>query len=135
VAKRRGDAALMERVVEAYLAQCDAGLDYAERFSTRIFGRNIPHVFLMHENELSADHFDRMAERMKARGYRFVTLDEALADPAYAHEDRFVGGGRNWLARWAGTAGIPEAEFPVWSAPPAWLETLEADRSPYDPKR
>jgi peptidoglycan-N-acetylglucosamine deacetylase len=130
VAKRRGDAALMERIASAYLAQCDAELDYAEAFAQRLFGRDIPHVFLMHENELSADHFDRVAEKMKARGYRFVSLEEAMADRAYSHEDRFVGGGANWLVRWAATEGI--TDVPKEPARPAWLESLEADRSPYD---
>jgi len=131
VAKRRGDAPLGERIASAYLAQCDAELDYAEAFAKRLFGRDIPHVFLMHENELSADHFDRVAERMKARGYRFVSLEEALADAAYRHPDRFVGGGENWLVRWGVTEGI--TDLPQSPEPPGWLESLEADRSPYDP--
>lgn len=132
VAKRRGDAALAERVATAYLAQCAAELDYAETFAQRLFGRDIPHVFLMHENELSSEHFDRVAELMKARGYRFVTLEEALADEAYRHDDKYVGGGTGWLVRWAATEGM--TDIPESPRPPAWLETLEADRSPYDPK-
>ena len=130
VAKRNGDAALRDRIAAAYLAHCDAELDYAESFAKRLFGRDIPHVFLMHENELSADHFDEVAEKMKARGYRFVSLEEAMADHAYQHEDRFVGGGANWLERWAATEGI--ADVPHGPEPPDWLEALPADRSPYD---
>jgi peptidoglycan/xylan/chitin deacetylase (PgdA/CDA1 family) len=130
LAKRRGDAALMERVAAAYLTHLDAEFDYAEFFSKRLFGRNIRHVFLMHENELAGDHFDRVAERLKARGYRFVSLEEALLDPAYGHEDRFVGEGVNWFIRWAATEGIQD--IPASPRPPDWLESLEADRSPYD---
>jgi peptidoglycan/xylan/chitin deacetylase (PgdA/CDA1 family) len=130
VAKRRGDTALMERIASAYLAQCDAVLDYAEASAKRLFARDIPHVFLMHENELSADHFDRVAEKMRARGYRFVSLEEAMADRAYVHADTFVGGGVNWLVRWAASDGV--GDLPPSPARPAWLESLEADRSPYD---
>jgi hypothetical protein len=36
----------------------------------------------------------------------------------------------NWLVRWAATEGI--TDLPAWPGRPAWLETLEADRSPYD---
>ena len=122
VAKRRGDPALMERVASAYLAQCEAELDYAETFAKRLFGRDIRHVFLMHENELSADHFDRVAELMKARGYRFVTLEEALADEAYRHADTFVGSGAGWLVRWATTEGL--SDVPQSPRPPAWLEAI-----------
>jgi peptidoglycan/xylan/chitin deacetylase (PgdA/CDA1 family) len=130
VAKRRGDAALMGRIASAYLTHCDAALDYAEAAAKRLFGRDIPQVFLMHENELSADHFDRVAEKMKARGYRFVSLEAAMADPAYGHGDRFVGGGADWLVRWASTDGI--TDLPPGPERPRWLESLEADRSPYD---
>jgi peptidoglycan/xylan/chitin deacetylase (PgdA/CDA1 family) len=131
VAKRRGDSGLMARVVSAYLDHLDADLEHAEALARRVFGREIPLVFLMHENELSAEHFDRVAERLKARGYRFVTLAAAMADPGYAHPDRFVGGGAGWLERWAATDGI--TDLPPGAHPPAWLEKLEADRSPYDP--
>ena len=131
MAKRQGDQSLMERVVAAYLDHLGSAIDYAEAFSRRLFGRNIRHVFLMHENALAADHFDRVAAAFRERGYRFVSLDEALADPAYAHEDRFVGGGVNWLVRWATTAGM--TDLPSSPRPPAWLETLPAERSSHDP--
>jgi peptidoglycan/xylan/chitin deacetylase (PgdA/CDA1 family) len=130
IAKRRADSALMERVAAAYLTHFDADLDYAESFSKRLFGRNIRHVFLMHENELAGDHFGQVAERLKARGYRFISLEEAMADPAYRHEDRFIGDGVNWFIRWAVTEGI--TDLPRSPKPPEWLESLEADRSPYD---
>jgi peptidoglycan/xylan/chitin deacetylase (PgdA/CDA1 family) len=132
IAKRRGDPALMERVVAAYLDHLVTAIDYSEAFSHRLFGRNIRHVLLMHENVLAADHFDRVAALFTQRGYRFVALEEALADPAYAREDRYVGGGVNWLVRWATTAGM--TELPPAPRPPDWLETLEAERSSHDPQ-
>jgi peptidoglycan/xylan/chitin deacetylase (PgdA/CDA1 family) len=133
VAKRRGDADLAGRVAAAYLDHCDASFEYSETFARLLFGRDIAHVLLIHENELAADHFDALAERIKRRGYRFVPLDEAMADPAYRHEDRYAGGGANWLVRWAVTAG--RADLPPSPRPPAWLDESEAERSPYDPSR
>jgi hypothetical protein len=123
----------MKKVADAYLAHLGAALDYSESFSERLFGRSIPHVLLMHENELAADDFDRVGELLKQRGYRFVPLEEALADPAYRHPEQFVGGGVNWLVRWATTAGLQN--LPASVRPPEWLERMEADRSPYDPTR
>jgi hypothetical protein len=130
LSKRKGEADLMKKVADAYLTYLGAALDYSESFSERLFGRPIPHVLLMHENELSAEHFDGVAGLMKARGYRFVTLEEALADEAYRHDDKYVGGGTGWLVRWAATEGM--TDIPHSPKPPAWLETMEADRSPYD---
>ena len=85
----------------------------------------------MHENELSAEHFDRVAGLMKARGYRFVRLEEALADEAYRHATNTSG-----AARAGSCAGPPRKGSPtcrIRPSRPAWLETMEADRSPYDP--
>jgi len=129
VAKRKGDAVLMERIASGNLTECDSQIDYAEAFAKRLFGREIAHVFLMHENELSADHFGRLAERMKARGYRFVSLDEAMADNAYG-QDPSGRAGPSWIVPWTATEGM--TDVPQRPGLPAWLETLETDRSPYD---
>jgi hypothetical protein len=38
---------------------------------------------------------------MKRRGYRFISLDEALKDEAYALPDTFLGrAGISWMHRW-----------------------------------
>ncbi len=38
----------------------------------------------------------------KKRGYKFVTLDEALKDEAYRLPDTYIGpAGISWLHRWA----------------------------------
>lgn len=68
-------------------------------------------MLLLHANALNADHFDGLASMMRRRGYRFVSLERALEDPAYGSEDRYAGkGGITWLHRWALTRGV-EPEF------------------------
>jgi hypothetical protein len=37
---------------------------------------------------------------MRARGYKFVSLEEALKDPAYSLPDAQVTKGLSWLHRW-----------------------------------
>jgi hypothetical protein len=37
----------------------------------------------VHANDINADCLDEMLKRFAARGYHFVTLDEAMRDPAY----------------------------------------------------
>jgi hypothetical protein len=62
---------------------------------------------------------------MKKRGYEFVTLDEALADPAYRRPDEYVGPrGLSWIHRWAVTQGMELKEEP---REPAWLADLYRD--------
>ena len=44
---------------------------------------------------------DEMLRRYRERGYRFISLDQAMADPAYATPDTLVTDfGPTWLWRW-----------------------------------
>ena len=61
----------------------------------------------MHANSLNADRFGEVLRTIRRRGYRLVTLERALEDPAYSTAaDTFVGrGGISWLHRWALSSG------------------------------
>jgi hypothetical protein len=56
-----------------------------------------------------------------ARGYRFVTLDEALKGDAYRTPDGYVGRfGPSWLHRWRIALGKPD-RLRDEGDPPAWV--------------
>lgn len=102
----KNDAALMKKVGEAYVPYMEAKLDYWERQSTKLFGREISQTLLIHANFINSDYFDDLAGMFKKRGYRFVTLEEALKDEAYRLPDTYVGpAGISWLHRWAREKG------------------------------
>ena len=118
-ALRRGDAALAARTRADYLRYMDEVLVFMEGVALRVLGRPLPHVLLLHANALNADAFPGLAAGMKARGYRFVTLEEALKDEAYRRRDGYVGGrGWSWLHRWGMDQGQPLTPGPE---PPAWV--------------
>lgn len=119
-----GDAVLASRLATAYLAYMDAMVDYYEAQSEAFLGRQIPQVLLLHANRLNAATLSELLAGLEARGYRFVALDEALADPAYELPDSYAGrGGITWLHRWALTAG-KRGEFFAGEPPvPEWVET------------
>jgi peptidoglycan/xylan/chitin deacetylase (PgdA/CDA1 family) len=108
----RGDESGRRRVAFAYLDYMERVVAYYERQSVALLGREIRQVLLLHANALNADHFGTLAEMLARRGYRFVSLDHALADPAYDSEDRYTGpAGITWLHRWALTQGKRGAFF------------------------
>jgi peptidoglycan/xylan/chitin deacetylase (PgdA/CDA1 family) len=118
LAKQRGDAKAAASVASAYVPYMEAKVEYFERQSVRLFSREIRQILLVHVNALNADHFRDLVQRLRARGYAFISLDRALEDPAYASADTFTGaGGITWLHRWALTAhgrdGILPAEPPT----------------------
>lgn len=107
-AKKRGDAETAKRVADAYVPYMETIFDFFERLSTETFGREVGQVLLLHANEINADRFDELAAMMKRRGYTFVTLEEALKDPAYSEPDALYKNGVSWIHRWRKAKGLPQ---------------------------
>ncbi len=98
----KNDKKLMKRIGDAYVPYLEAKMDYWERQSVKIFGREIRQILLLHANFINSDYFDDIAEMLKKRNYQFVTLENALNDEAYKLPDNFVKrNGISWLHRWA----------------------------------
>lgn len=93
---------------------------FAEDASQALFGRAITQTLLLHANTFNAEVLDTVLTRLEARGYRFVTLDEAMADQAYATPDTLLTTyGPTWLWRWAHALnvrldGCGDPDVPAW---------------------
>jgi peptidoglycan/xylan/chitin deacetylase (PgdA/CDA1 family) len=112
LARDSADDALVRRTADAYIAYMDTVFGFYEAKSRALLGREPPQVLLLHANRLNADTFHSLVAVLRRRGYAFVTLDEALRDPVYAHTDAYTGaGGITWLHRWALTEGRGGAFF------------------------
>jgi peptidoglycan/xylan/chitin deacetylase (PgdA/CDA1 family) len=121
-AAAQGDRGAQERLAAAYVAHTLAVTQYMEGLAERTFGRAIPQVLLLHASALNADALDALLAGLAALGYRFVPLDEALADEAWRTPDRYVGRyGPSWLHRFQLAKGRPlsVAEEPD---PPQWVQ-------------
>jgi len=118
-ARRRGDETAAGRLADDYLRYMESVFAFIEGVSRGLLGREIPQVLLLHANALNADRFPALAAMMKARGYRFVTLEEALRDEAYRRPDTYVGEwGISWLHHWEITEGRKRSPSPD---PPDWV--------------
>ncbi|WP_428151006.1 polysaccharide deacetylase family protein [Brevundimonas sp.] len=119
-AEQLGDEALKQRVGEAYVAFMTTVLDHFEPYSTGITGGREPaQILLLHASTLNRDWYPQIDALYRARGYSFVTLDQALMDPIYSHADTYVRrNGISWLHRWTETDGKPIRWEPD---PPAWI--------------
>lgn len=116
-----GDVGREDRVGRAYLTHLDTMMAFAEKLARETFGREIPQVLLLHANDLNARYMEAILERLEARGYRFITLDEAVRDPAYATQDGYVGShGISWLHRWRMSLGLPD-RLRDEPDPPGWV--------------
>jgi peptidoglycan/xylan/chitin deacetylase (PgdA/CDA1 family) len=116
-ARRRGDQAVQREVVAAYLAYHEAVFDYFEKLSRSLIGYEPKQILLLHGNWLEAEHIGQLLDMMKKRGYRFITLEDALSDDAYGLPDTWIGEeGRGWIEHWAITRGQPPLGAPVFPA-------------------
>ena len=129
-ARRRGDSALEQQLVSSYFSYTNEVFDYYEKLSRDLIGYEPKQIILLHANWLEADHIGELLDLLRKRGYQFVSLQDALGDPAYSMPDEYVGEeGTNWIDHWAITRGRPPKDTPVF---PQWV----IDRSkalPYRP--
>jgi len=118
-AKKRGDAALQQQLVTSYLSYSDAVFAYYEQLATQTIGYEPKQILLLHANHLEADHIAELIDLLHKRGYRFITLADALSDQAYSLPDTFVAEeGAGWIDHWAITLGHPPQGAPVF---PQWV--------------
>jgi len=112
--------AFRDRVRQAYVPYMTSVVSFFESRSVEVVGREFPQILLIHASQMNADLMPDLIRMFRERGYAFVTVDEALADPAYRLRDGYVGrGGFSWIHRWSRTMGLPprgEPEPPDWVA-------------------
>ncbi len=123
-AVQRGDRDTATRIRDAYLDFTDIVFGYFERVALDHFGREIPQILLLHANPLNAEVLPDLLERIRARGYRFISLEQAMADSAYEARDGYVGKyGPSYIHRWAQTRGLPDRQRDE-PDPPAWISQM-----------
>jgi len=123
-ALQRNNKDLAKRVSDAYLEFTFAATDFAQKISPQVFGREIPQTLLIHSNDINADCLDEMLRGFEARGYKFVSLDEVMADSAYQTKDTLVSKfGPTWLWRWMKSKGM-NVSFAGDPDPPKWVMDL-----------
>ena len=118
--------ATLQRLREGYVPYMLNKVDYYERQSQALLGYALPQVWLLHANELNAVAYADLVAGVQRRGYRVVTLDEAMRDPAYARgEDGYNGRyGPSWLHRWAMAEKKPKDFYAGEPVVPGWVLAL-----------
>jgi hypothetical protein len=98
---------------------------FFEKRAVEVTGHEIPQILLIHASQMNADLLPDLLTMFRRRGYSFVSLRQALADPAYALPENYTGrGGFSWIHRWSQTKGMPNKGEPD---PPAWVEKAYSD--------
>ena len=118
-ARHRSDTALQQQLVSSYLNYTGQVFDYYEKFSKDLVGYEPKQILLLHGNWLEADHIGELLDVLRKRGYKFITLQDALSDAAHGMPDEYIGEeGTGWIDHWAITRGRPPLNTPVF---PQWV--------------
>jgi len=80
---------------DSYLESADQFITFSRGLSQNLYGRDIPYVLLLHVGAFDAKMLPELIALFRQRGFQFVTLPQAQADPAYSQDPdvAFPGGG------------------------------------------
>lgn len=96
-----------KEIQQAFLLHIEQSVVFFEQRAREVTGGDIPQILLLHANQLNADSLPALLKMLRARGYQFISLEQALRHPAYQLEDGYTGpGGFSWIHRWAKAKGI-----------------------------
>jgi peptidoglycan-N-acetylglucosamine deacetylase len=85
------DAKSIAWLRSSYLETAAAYLDANRSMAKSVYGREISHVLLLHLGAFSPEILPPLFDLLQARGFQFVTLEEAQRDPAYQSDPNLAG--------------------------------------------
>ena len=132
----RGDNASAARLRTDYLAFTAAQIDYFASLNRQVWGYEPPEIMLIHDNQLNADVIDQLLDIFEAKHYRWASLPEAEASPAYQEPEAFITKyGPMWGYRWAKERNV-KVDGSLEQDPPKWVTEYgkNGDVSPRRPR-
>jgi peptidoglycan-N-acetylglucosamine deacetylase len=104
----KGDKAGVSLLEQSYLTRAAASLAQGQDAARTLFGRDVPHVMLLHIGAFETLMLPRLLDLLQQRGVTLTTLEAAQADAAYAGSPNLPGGfNGTWLGQWMRARGTP----------------------------
>jgi peptidoglycan/xylan/chitin deacetylase (PgdA/CDA1 family) len=119
------DLALMRKVGEAYLNYMEVQLEYFEKASNELLGRNMSQTLLIHANYLNSVYLDALLSIFEDHGYTFISQSDVLQDPAYQMEiAKYNDWGISWIQWWGMSKGLKGEFFEGEAVTPEFVKDL-----------
>src|ERR1700733_5968166 len=80
----KNDTVALQELHDTYLSTADEFITYYRAMSKAVYGRDVPLILLMHVGAFDAHMLPELLALYRSRGFTFVTLPQAAADPIYA---------------------------------------------------
>ena len=107
--------AAIQRLHDTYLATADTYIGVYRELAHRLYGHDVPYVLLMHVGAFDARILPELISHFRARGFAFVTLEQAMEDPVYRADAAVAAPGGttfNELVATERQIAMPDAEEP-----------------------
>jgi peptidoglycan/xylan/chitin deacetylase (PgdA/CDA1 family) len=85
------DSIDIPRLGQEYIEHIRKQTEAAESLALKVAGRPVRQILLLHANQLNGRFLSDLLAMIKGKGYRFITLDSALADPIFQQPDPYIG--------------------------------------------
>ena len=85
----RHDEASIQLLHDTYLSTAGKDIDAYRQLAQELYGHDVPYILLMHAGAFDARMLPELLALFRARGFSFITLEQASQDPVY-REDPMV---------------------------------------------
>ncbi|HEV2575843.1 MAG TPA: polysaccharide deacetylase family protein [Acidobacteriaceae bacterium] len=86
-AAKHNDAAI-QSLHDSYLGAADESIKVYRGIAQQLYQRDVPYVLLLHVGAFDARMLPELIALFRARGFTFVTLEQAMADPIYSFDPK-----------------------------------------------
>jgi peptidoglycan/xylan/chitin deacetylase (PgdA/CDA1 family) len=82
------DEPAVQSLHDSYLAAADESIRVYRGIAQTLYKRDVPYVLLLHVGAFDARMLPELIALFRARGFTFVTLEQAMADPIYSFDPK-----------------------------------------------
>ena len=89
------------KIADQYIEYTILIFDYLDSLVKAQYGRRVNQIYLCHDNSLNAEYLPILVEKLKVKGYSFISFEDALKDDIYKQRNYYhKKWGISWLYRW-----------------------------------
>lgn len=82
------DDSAIHSLHDSYLASADEAIRVYRQIAQTLYHRDVPYVLLLHVGAFDAHMLPDLIALFRSRGFSFVTLPQAMADPIYSFDPK-----------------------------------------------
>ncbi len=111
----KGDESAIRTLHDTYLSTAETNINAYRKLAQELYGHDVPYVLLMHVGAFDARMLPELIALFRSRGFTFVTLQQAMADPIYKDDPKVPTPGGTTFNEMVATvrnAGGPDVQEP-----------------------